>query len=228
MRRADRLFQLVHLIRGRRLSTADFLATRLEVSVRTVYRDIAALQAQGVPIDGEAGVGYRMRAGFDLPPLMFTKQEAQALVAALRLAQGQLDSGLAPQAEEAMLKILGVMPAQARAAAESLALYAPLTGLDQAMRDRLAKLREATESHHKLRLDYLDLSGAASERVVRPLACYFWGPSWTLAAWCEKRGGFRNFRVDRIQGLMLLEDRFRDEAGKTLADMRRAESAREG
>lgn len=227
MRRADRLFQIVHLIRGRRLSTADFLAARLEVSVRTVYRDIAALQGQGVPIDGEAGVGYRLRAGFDLPPLMFTKQEAQALVAALRLAQGQLDSGLARQAEEAMLKILGVMPPAARAAAESLALYAPLAGLDEAMRDRLARLREATESRHKLRLDYLDLSGAASERVVRPLACFFWGSTWTLAAWCDKRDGFRNFRVDRIQGLTLLDERFRDEAGKTLADMRRAEAARE-
>ncbi len=224
MRRADRLFQIVHLIRGRRLSTADFLAARLEVSVRTVYRDIAALQGQGVPIDGEAGVGYRMRAGFDLPPLMFTKQEAQALVAALRLAQGQLDSGLAPQAEEAMLKILGVLPAPARAAAESLALYAPLVGLDEAMRERLARLREATENRCKLQLAYLDLAGVASERVVRPLACYFWGPSWTLAAWCEKRDGFRNFRVDRIQHLTVLDQRFRDEAGKTLADMRRVES----
>lgn len=227
MRRADRLFQIVHLIRGRRLSTADFLAARLEVSVRTVYRDIAALQGQGVPIDGEAGVGYRMRAGFDLPPLMFTKQEAQALVAALRLAQGQLDSGLAPQAEEAMLKILGVLPASARAAAESLALYAPLVGLDDAMRERLARLREATENRCKLQLGYLDLAGVASERVLRPLACYFWGPSWTLAAWCEKRDGFRNFRVDRIQNLRVLDERFRDEAGKTLADMRRVESQSE-
>ncbi len=205
------------------MSTADFLASRLEVSVRTVYRDIAALQGQGVPIEGEAGVGYRMQAGFDLPPLMFTKQEAQALVAALRLAQGQLDSGLARQAELAMLKILGALPIEARAAAESLALYAPLSGLDEAMRDRLALLREATDSRNKLRLAYLDLSGASSERVVRPLACYFWGPSWTLAAWCEKREAFRNFRVDRIQGLTLLQERFRDEAGKTLADMRRAE-----
>lgn len=224
MRRADRLFQIVQLIRGRRLSTADFLAGRLEVSMRTVYRDIAALQAQGVPIDGEAGVGYRMLAGFDLPPLMFTKQEARALVAALRLAQGQLDSGLAREAEQAMLKILGALPLDARVAAESLALYAPSAGLDEAMRDRLALLREATDSRSKLRLDYLDLSGAASERVVRPLACLFWGPSWTLAAWCEKRAAFRNFRVDRIQGLSLLEERFRDEAGKTLADMRRMEA----
>ncbi len=222
MRRADRLFQIVQLIRGRRLSTAEFLSQRLEVSARTVYRDIAALQQQGVPIEGEAGVGYRMRAGFDLPPLMFSKDEAQALVAALRLAQGQLDSVLARQAEEAMSKILAVLPAPARAAAESLAVFAPLTGLDEAMRERLARLREATENRHKLRLDYLDLAGTASQRTVRPLACYFWGPSWTLAGWCEVRGDFRNFRVDRIQSLQVLDERFRDEPGKTLADMRRA------
>ena len=92
MRRADRLFQIVQLVRGRRLSTAEFIAQRLEVSARTVYRDIADLQAQGVPIEGEAGVGYRMRAGFDLPPLMFTTAEAQALVAAVRVAQPRLDS----------------------------------------------------------------------------------------------------------------------------------------
>eukprot|EP01137_Pigoraptor_chileana_P012568 Opistho-2@65090 len=126
MRRADRLFQIVQLIRGRRLPTADFLARRLEVSARTVYRDVAALQQQGVPIEGEAGVGYRMRAGFDLPPLMFTKDEAQALVAAVRLAQPQLDRALGAQAEEALSKILAVLPASARAAAEGLALFAPL------------------------------------------------------------------------------------------------------
>lgn len=222
MRRADRLFQLVHLIRGRRLSTADFLAQRLEVSPRTVYRDVAALQGQGVPIEGEAGVGYRMRAGFDLPPLMFTKDEAQALVAAVRLAQGQLDSGLARQAENAMLKILGVLPSAERAAAESLALFAPLTGLSPEMRERLALLREATESRQVLQLDYLDLSDARSQRRVRPLACLFWGQVWTLAVWCELREDFRSFRVDRIQALQVLDERFRDEPGKTLADMRRA------
>ncbi len=225
MRRADRLFQLVHLIRGRRLSTAEFLAERLEVSARTVYRDVAALQGQGVPIEGEAGVGYRMRAGFDLPPLMFTKNEAQALVAAVRLAQGQLDSGLARQAENAMLKILGVLPSAERAAAESLALFAPLTGLSEEMRERLALLREATENRRVLHLDYLDLSDARSQRRVRPLACLFWGQVWTLAVWCELREDFRSFRVDRIQAVQVLEERFRDEPGKTLADMNRATSA---
>lgn len=222
MRRADRLFQLVQLIRGRRLSTADFLARRLEVSARTVYRDVAALQQQGVPIEGEAGVGYRMRAGFDLPPLMFTKDEAQALVAAVRLAQPQLDRALGAQAEGALSKILAVLPPAARAAAEGLALFAPGGRMTPEMSERLARLREATESRHKLRLDYLDLNDSRSERTVRPLACLFWGPVWTMAAWCEKREDFRSFRVDRIQSLEVLEERFRDEAGKTLADMNRA------
>ena len=222
MRRADRLFQIVQLIRGRRLSTAEFLAERLEVSVRTVYRDVAALQQQGVPIEGEAGVGYRMRAGFDLPPLMFTKEEAQALVAVVRLARPQLDAGLSGPAEGALSKILAVLPPAARAAAESLAVYAPLSGMDEALSERLIQLREATESRRKLRLQYLDLGGSDTERVVRPLGCFFWGPVWTVAAWCELREDFRSFRVDRIQGLTLLDERFRDEAGKTLADMQRA------
>lgn len=222
MRRADRLFQIVQLIRGRRLSTADFLATRLEVSARTIYRDVAALQQQGVPIDGEAGVGYRMRAGFDLPPLMFSKEEAQALVAAMRLAQPQLDDELARQGEEALGKILAVLPGAARAAAESLALWAPGAGSAPATRERLQQLRQATETRHKLRVAYLDLNGSSSERVLRPLGCFFWGPVWTLAAWCELRADFRNFRIDRIQSITVLDERFRDEAGKTLADMQRA------
>jgi len=226
MRRADRLFQLVQLIRGRRLSTADFLAERLEVSMRTVYRDIAALQAQGVPIDGAAGVGYRMRAGFDLPPLMFTKAEAQALVAAVRLSRHALDSGLASQAEQALAKILPVLPAPERAAAESLALFAPLAGLTPEVSMRLGRLREATETRHKLHLRYRDLADVDTERTVRPLACMFWGPTWTLASWCELREDFRTFRVDRIDTLTVLDERFRDEPGKTLADLQRRESAR--
>ena len=221
MRRADRLFQLVQLVRGRRLSTADFIAQRLDVSARTVYRDIADLQAQGVPIEGEAGVGYRMRAGFDLPPLMFTQTEAQALVAAVRLARPRLDLALAAQAEAALSKILAVLPAAARAAAESLAVYAPPVGPDEQTRGRLETLRVAAETRHKLRIDYLDLKDVASQRTVRPLACLFWGEVWTLAAWCETRAGFRSFRVDRITALELLPERFRDEPGRTLADLLR-------
>ncbi|HEY1392311.1 MAG TPA: YafY family protein [Methylibium sp.] len=219
MRRADRLFQLVQLVRSRRLSTANWLAERLEVSERTVYRDIADLQAQGVPIEGEAGVGYRMRAGFDLPPLMFTRDEAQALVAAVRLAQPRLDIALAGQAEAALGKILAVLPAASRAAAESLAVYAPPAGPDEATRARLQQLRESTEARRKVKLHYLDLRERVSERIVRPLGCFYWGAVWTLAAWCEEREAFRNFRVDRIRQLEVLEERFRDEPGKTLADL---------
>ncbi|MEO7853232.1 MAG: YafY family protein [Rubrivivax sp.] len=226
MRRADRLFQLVQLVCGRRLSTAEFIAGRLEVSARTVYRDIADLQMQGVPIDGGAGAGYRVRAGFDLPALMFTREEAQALVAAVRLTRHGLDAALAGHANSALSKILAVLPTASRAAVESVALHAPFGGVDQDTRARLEVLRLATEARRKLRLSYLDLSGTASERIVRPLACLYWGDTWTLAAWCEQRAAFRNFRVDRIGALELFDDRFRDEAGKSLADLAWLEAGR--
>ena len=219
MRRADRLFQIVQLIRGRRLSTAAFLATRLEVSERTVYRDVADLMAQGVPIEGEAGVGYRMQSGFDLPPLMFTEVEAQALVAAVRIAQARLDVALGRHAESALSNVLAVLPVAARAAAESLAVYAPPVGPDEATRTRLESLRVAAEARHKLRFAYTDLKGRRSERTVRPLGCFYWSSVWTLAAWCESREAFRSFRVDRIGELQVLEERFRDEPGQTLADL---------
>ncbi len=226
MRRADRLFQLVQLIRGRRLTTAAFLAERLEVSERTVYRDVADLQHQGVPIEGEAGVGYRLGAGFELPPLMFTQDEASALVAAARLAQSWVDPALARNIETGLGKILSVLPPAARVGAEALALYAPALGLDEAMRQRLQILREAVQARHKLHLRYHDVSGDASERVVRPLGCFYWGKVWTLSTWCELRGDFRGFRLDRMDAVEVLPDRFRDEPGKTLADMLRQIKAR--
>lgn len=226
MRRADRLFQLVQIIRGRRLTTAAFLAQRLEVSERTVYRDVADLQHQGVPIEGEAGVGYRLGAGFELPPLMFTQEEASALVAAARLAQSWVDPALARNIETGLGKILSVLPAAARVSAEALALYAPALGLDDTMRNRLQILREAVEARQKLRLSYRDVSGDASERTVRPLGCFYWGKVWTLSTWCELRSDFRGFRIDRMDAVEVLPERFRDEAGKTLADMLRQVKAR--
>ena len=220
MRRADRLFHIVQLIRGRRLTTAAFLAQRLEVSERTVYRDVADLQHQGVPIEGAAGVGYRLGAGFELPPLMFSQDEAKSLVASVRLAQAWLDPELAREAENALGKILSVLPVAVRTAAESLAVYAPMTSMGNQARQTLETLqasREAVHARHKLRIRYRDVAGSTSERVVRPLGCFFWGKVWTLVAWCESRNDFRNFRVDRIESLAQLEDRFRDEPDKTLA-----------
>ena len=221
MRRADRLFHIIQLIRGRRLTTAAYLAQRLEVSERTIYRDVADLQSQGVPLEGEAGVGYRLGAGFDLPPMMFTQDEAKALVASVRLAQVWLDPALATGAQDALGKILSVLPPDARVAAEALAVYAPGGGLPQPAQVTLQTLREAVQERRKVFLNYRDLSDKPSERTVRPLGCFYWGKVWTLAAWCEQRSDFRSFRVDRVTYVRRLEEQFRDEPGRTLADLAR-------
>jgi predicted DNA-binding transcriptional regulator YafY len=225
MRRADRLFHIIQLIRGRRLTTASYLAQRLEVSERTIYRDVADLQLQGVPIEGEAGVGYRLGAGFDLPPMMFTHDEAKALVASVRMAQAWLDPALAQGAEDALGKIMSVLPIEARVAAEALAVYAPTGGLSDASQRALQQLREAVQEKRKVFIHYRDLAEQASERVLRPLGCFYWGKVWTLSAWCERRQDFRTFRIDRVVKLRPLEERFRDEPGKTLADLLRMNEA---
>lgn len=225
MRRADRLFQIVQLIRGRRLTTAAHLAGRVEVSERTIYRDVADLQRQGVPIEGEAGVGYRLGAGFDLPPLMFSHDEAKALVASVRMAQVWQDPALAQAAEAGLSKILSVLPTAARVAAQSMAVYAPPFGLEPAVQATLQALREAVQARRKLRFGYRDVADQLSQRTVRPLGCFYWGKVWTLAAWCEMRHDFRSFRLDRMDAVRTVASaagQFRDESGKTLADYLRA------
>ena len=221
MRRADRLFQIVQLIRSRRRTTAAFLARRLEISQRTVYRDVADLQVQGVPIEGEAGVGYRLGAGFELPPLMFSPDEARALVASVRMAQSWQDPALAQASQLALGKIISVLPAATRAAALSMAVYSPPAAMAQPVKAALQLLREAAQTQRKMHLLYRDASGSPSQRTVRPLGCFYWGSVWTLAAWCETRASFRSFRLDRMTDLTLIEGtegRYRNEAGKTLAD----------
>ncbi len=223
MRRADRLFQLLQLIRGRRLSTAAWLAERMEVSVRTIYRDVADLQAQGVPIEGEAGVGYRVAADYSLPPLMFTPDQAQALLACVRIARPRLDPALAAHAEDALSKILSVLPPEARAAADRLAVLVPqrldTDTINPTVLGHLGALRQAIDQRRKVHLMYADAQGQPSARLLRPLACLHWDSTWTLSAWCELRQDFRQFRMDRIGELSVSEDRFRDEPGKTLADL---------
>ena len=177
---------------------------------------------------GEAGVGYRLGSGFDLPPLMFTQDEAKALVVAVRVAQIGLDAALASSAEAALGKILSVLPNAVRAAAESQAVYAPqssITGLGGITGQRLQDLREAVQAQRKLQITYQDPQNKTSQRTLRPLGCFYWGKVWTLAAWCETRADFRNFRVDRIQSCEVLEVGFKQEAGKTLADLLRKAGA---
>lgn len=227
MRRADRLFALVQLIRGRRLSTAAWLGERLEVSPRTVYRDVAELQHQGVPIEGEAGVGYRLGRGFDLPPLMFTPDEARALAMATQMARQWLDPALALAAGDAMSRVLSVLPGAVRAEVENLPMAAPGGGLDPAVARQLQTMREAIQQREVIQMGYEDLGGRQTERTIWPLGCFYWGKVWTLAAWCETRSDFRSFRVDRIRSAEPANRRFTLQAGRTLADMLRQVCAQE-
>lgn len=209
MRRADRLFELVTLLRGRRMAvTGRELAGALEVSLRTVYRDVADLQAQGVPIDGEAGVGYRLSPGFDLPPVMFDRHEVMALLVGARMVEAFTDPALGASARKAEAKIRAILDDPALAAADALPYRAPVLPSDAPLRERHQRIREACEARAKLRLDYRDAGGAASHRVVWPLGLLAWTGRWTLLAWCEMRGDYRNFRFDRIDRMTTLEDRF--------------------
>ena len=223
MRRADRLFQIVQLIRGRRLTTAKWLAQRLDVSERTVYRDVADLQYQGVPIEGEAGVGYRLGQGFDLPPLIFTPREAQALVVMTRVAQQWLDPALARASESALSRVLSILPAEQRHAAQHTPVYSPPWGLKAEQQPHLQLWREATQNAHKLALTYGDAQGRSTERTVWPLGSFFWGAVWTLVAWCEKRQAFRSFRLDRIQSMVCLPETFQLAEGQRLIDYLRSQ-----
>jgi predicted DNA-binding transcriptional regulator YafY len=225
VRRADRLFRIVQYLRGRRLTTAAFLAGRLGVSLRTVYRDVRDLSLSGVPIEGEAGVGYRLQAGFDVPPLMFTLNEIEALAIGARMVEAWGGPVLADSARTAIEKIVAALPAERCLAVEQTRLYAPNFHVDAASMARLESVRAAIGERRVLQLDYRDAQGKGSERHVWPIALYFWGGTWTLGAWCETREDFRNFRVDRIAALAALERRYPDQPGRRLADFLRAMQA---
>ena len=219
MRRADRLFQIVQVLRKGRLVTAAGLARRLEVSERTVYRDMRDLAASGVPIEGEAGVGYILRQGFDLPPLMFTRDEIEALVVGARLAQAWTGAGLAGAAARALEKIEAVVPEARRRELADSRLFAPDFGIPPAMRERMDTLRAAINARRVIAFDYAREDGALSVRSVRPLGLFFWGRVWTLGAWCELRDDFRNFRLDRMERLHSLERGFDEVPGQSLDDL---------
>ncbi|PHP66034.1 DNA-binding transcriptional regulator [Zhengella mangrovi] len=218
MRRADRLFAIVQHLRGGRLVTARKLAEWLEVSERTIYRDIADLQASGVPIDGEAGVGYILRSGFDLPPLMFTREEVVALVAGARMIRAWGGAAMARAAEEALVKIASVLPDDGAARIDAPRVYAPPMTLSDNERGLIDRIEAACDTGSVMGLSYRDESGRASERTIRPLGLWFWGKVWTLVAWCELREDFRMFRLDRMLALAPTGERFRPEPGKRLAD----------
>ncbi len=218
MRRADRLFAIIQLLRRKPTLRARDLAETLEVSERTVYRDIRDLMASGVPIEGEAGVGYVLRAGFDLPPLMFSEAEIEALVLGARIVESWADAELAEAATDAIAKIEAVIPERLRGYMAGTALLAPTSGYMEPISFDLAELRRAIRSQIKVHFRYTDVLQQRTERTVRPLSLAYFGPVWLLAAWCELRDDFRTFRLDRMRNFAVTDERFRAERGKTLHD----------
>ena len=220
MRRADRLFQIVHVLRQRRTATTSaHLARRLGVSERTIYRDVRDLILAGTPIDGEAGVGYRLRPGFDLPPLMFDRDEIQALVLGARIVRQFGDAALARASDAILAKVSAVLPKDLAPLLSDTRLFVPgVVGAGKSA-DALGLAREALVARRRLRVAYAAKDGRSTERTVRPLGIFLWGRTWTLAAWCELRQDFRNFRLDRVSDPAMLDEAFADEPGKTLRDM---------
>ncbi|WP_179379846.1 helix-turn-helix transcriptional regulator [Jannaschia marina] len=228
MRRADRLFRLVQLMRGGKLWTAARLSEAMEVSERTVYRDIADLQASGVPIEGAAGVGYIMRAGFDIPPLMFTPEEVTALALGARMVSAWGGPGMEEGARDALAKIEAVLP-RGQDVQDALDRHFVLrSGLAESDRVRLDTLDHQIRDRRWTRLVYVTPDGTHTDRRVRPLGLWFWGKVWTLVAWCALREDFRMFRVDRIGVLDPLDERFPDDPKRSLAACMAAIEAREG
>jgi predicted DNA-binding transcriptional regulator YafY len=207
--RTSRLFMLLDALRGhRRPVTATRLAEALSVSLRTIYRDIGTLVELGAPIDGEAGIGYVLRAGFFLPPLMFTEDELEALVLGARWVERQGDMALARAAGTALAKIATASPRDLRDCLADTGLWAPMLSSPSAAELTLQPIREAIRREHKLRIAYVNESGDSSERVIWPIALAFMEKARVLAAWCEMRNGFRHFRADRIRQLTPLRLRY--------------------
>ncbi len=216
MGKSQRLFELVTLMSGRRTAvTARTLSEVLEVSERTIYRDMDALVASGVAVEGEAGVGYRLRPGSHLPPLMFSAEEAMSLVLGLAMVRAATDVELATAAQGAERRIRAVLPDEIKRALEKLPYRMPVTARSRSLSDLHTTLRNAATHYIKLQIHYGDKDGVVSERVIWPLAIIGWGDRWTVLGWCELRQNYRNFRLDRITEATPLDTHF--ETGPTLS-----------
>jgi predicted DNA-binding transcriptional regulator YafY len=223
MRRADRLFLIIHALRGRRSALpARSLADTLGVSLRTIYRDVADLQVSGVPIEGEAGVGYMLRKGADIPPLMFNLDELEALVVGTRFVRAFGGERLALGARAALLKIEAVLPPELRERSRRTRIFAPEIPGRREARGPVDRLHAAIEARELLQLDYRDGGDRVTTREVEPLCLAFWGGVWTLGAWCRLRRDFRNFRPDRIAAIRGTGATFEDSRERGFAAYLRA------
>lgn len=218
MQRAERLFQLLTLLRNRRtVMTAKQLSDHLQVSERTIYRDIQSLSLSGVPVEGEAGVGYRLSHRYQLPPLMFDRHEVEALLLGARMVSGWGDTEMAAHAKQAIQKILSVLPDHLRHSDETLPLLVPqMEDLQKFYTAHSQPLREAIRTRQRIEIDYTRADDQLSQRVIEPLGLIFWGKVWTLVAWCHLRNEYRTFRLDRINQLTLLPEHFDIHDNKSL------------
>ena len=218
MRRADRLFQLTLLLGREKVLTGAWLAERLGVSRRTVYRDIEDLAASGVPIEGEAGVGFRLRRGYHIPPLMFTEEELQTLVFGARLVQSCADDGLGKAAEAVLAKVDAALPAHLKPWLEDTGLLVPDFRVSPEIKRALQKLRAAVSGRHLIFFAYTQGDGVAIDVQLRPLCLRYLGGTWTLGGWSEREAAFRVFRVYRMAGLNVGDSRFGFERGRELGE----------
>ena len=201
--------------------TAALLAERLEVSERTIYRDIRDLSLSGVPIEGEVGSGYRLMAGFDLPPLMLTHRESEALMVAIRLLKTWGGDSLSQALESAQEKVLAILPPESRRRAEQTRIFAPDFGNQPHSRSAFDLIHRAVSAQQVLALHYRDEAGKVSQREVLPLGLFFWGERWLLVSWCELRDDYRCFRLDRCLDVAATGRLFSERADRSLSDFLR-------
>jgi predicted DNA-binding transcriptional regulator YafY len=232
MRKASRLFEIIQILRVARAPvTAADIASQLEVTVRSIYRDIAALQAMRVPIAGERGVGYILRPGFDLPPLMFSVEETEAIVLGMAMIERTGDRDLLKASERVVAKIAAAMPEPLRQSMTSRALYAWGGSAPAPEGAEFRRIRTAIRDEEKLSIDYCDEAGNRTSRTIWPLALIYYAESAVVVAWCELRQAIRNFRMDRIEGSAPTSEYFRKQGDRLRAAwvagwrIHRAESA---
>ncbi|MBN8937930.1 MAG: YafY family transcriptional regulator [Rhizobiales bacterium] len=217
MRRADRLFDIIQSLRvASRPMTAAMLAEHLEVNIRTVYRDIAALQARRIPIEGASGIGYVLRRGFDLPPLMFTADEIDAIAVGARLVRRLRDPGLQEAADTVLAKIATILPDALRPGVVSAPFHVSDGSAEIPEGIDLSDVRRAIRQTRKLRITYADAKGQRSHRTIWPIAMAYYVDVTVIGAWCELRADYRHFRVERIVTSSLLDETFSTGGGKLM------------
>jgi predicted DNA-binding transcriptional regulator YafY len=219
MRRSDRLFDIIQRLRtARGPMTAATLAEELEVTVRTVYRDVATLQARRVPIEGAPGLGYVLRRGFDLPPLMFTTEEIEAIAVGARLVARTGDPGLQAAAESVLSKVTVVLPDALRAQLAAAPFFVSSSGAPVPESVDLSAVRQAIRDERKLDIVYGDEKGTRTHRTIWPIAVAYYVQATLICAWCELRQDYRHFRADRITALNVLEECYPSDNGRLMAE----------